>query len=62
MVKTGDQVILEDPLFANVQGKVTQIDFRKERARVDFVFDKNPCHTWVSLDAVRSLTKPEEEN
>ena len=60
--REGDEVVLEDPLFNGCQGRVTRIDYRKERARVDFVFDKNPCHTWVSLDIVRSVTKPEEEN
>ena len=53
VVKAGDQVTLEDPLFANVQGKITQIDFRKERARVDFTFRGNACHTWISLEDVK---------
>ena len=55
VVKTGDEVRLEDPLFANVQGKVTQIDFRKERARVDFVFRGNACHTWIALEEVKRV-------
>ena len=53
IVKVGDQVTLEDPLFANSQGKVTQVDYRKERARVDFVFRGNACHTWVALEDVK---------
>ena len=53
VVKTGDEVKLEDPLFANVQGKVTRVDWRKERARVDFVFRGNACHTWVALDDIK---------
>lgn len=55
IVKTGDEVKLEDPLFANVEGKVTQVDFRKERARVDFVFKGNACHTWVALEGVKRV-------
>jgi len=61
LCREGDDVVLDEPLFRGVQGKVTKIDFRKERARVDFVFEKNPCHVWVSIDNVKSLTKPEEE-
>jgi len=55
IVKVGDQVTLEDPLFANSQGKVTQVDYRKERARVDFVFRGNACHTWVALEEVKRV-------
>ena len=55
VVKTGDEVRLEDPLFANVEGRVTQIDFRKERARVDFVFRGNTCHTWIALEEVKKV-------
>ena len=58
--REGDEVVLEDPLFRGCQGKITKIDWRKERARVDFVFEKNPCHAWISLDNVHSLAKPEE--
>ncbi len=53
VVNAGDEVVLEDPLFAGSSGKVTQIDYRKERARVDFVFRGNACHTWVSLEDVK---------
>ena len=53
IVKAGDEVVLEDPLFAGSRGKVTKIDYRKERARVDFIFEGTACHTWVSLDGVR---------
>lgn len=59
--RNGDEVVLEDPLFRGCQGKITKIDYRKERARVDFIFEKNPCHAWVSLEDVKSLAKPEGE-
>lgn len=59
--KIGEEVTLEDPLFNGCKGKVTRIDYRKERARVDFVFDGMACHTWISLDSVKSERKPEEE-
>lgn len=54
IVKTGEKVTLADPLFAGNQGEVTRIDYRKERARVDFTFRGNACHTWVSLDDINS--------
>ena len=40
---------------------MTEIDYRKERAKVEFVFDKNSCSTWVALDEVKHLRKAEEE-
>lgn len=58
--RVGEEVQLEDPLFNGCRGRVTQIDYRKERARVDFVFDEIACHTWVSLDSVKGEGKPEE--
>ena len=57
----GDDVMLEDPLFAGCQGRVIGIDYRKERAKVEFVFDKNSCSTWVSLEDVKRLQKTEGE-
>ena len=59
--RIGDDVTLEDPLFSGCQGEVTEIDYRKERAKVEFVFDKNSCSTWVALDEVKHLRKAEEE-
>ena len=58
--KVGDQVLLEDPLFAGCQGKVTEIDYRKERAKVEFVFDEHSISSWISLDLVKPEKKTEE--
>ena len=55
--RIGEQVILEDSLFNGCQGRITRIDWRKERARVDFVFDQMDCHTWISLDGIRAEKK-----
>ena len=54
IVRIGETVTLDDPLFASSQGTVTRIDYRKERARVDFMFEGNACHTWVALEDVRN--------
>jgi len=56
-VEVGEVVQLEDPLFASVKGRVTKLDRRKERARVDFVFNGSPCYTWVALEAVKTERK-----
>ena len=53
MVKVGERVRLEDPLFENSEGVITKIDFRKERARVDFRFEGHECHVWVAVDGIR---------
>ena len=60
MVKIGEDVTLDDPLFAGNRGKVTRIDYRKERARVDFTFRGNECHTWVALEDVKKTSGPEK--
>ena len=59
--RLGDEVTLEDPLFSGCEGKVTAIDYRKERAKVAFVFDNAKREIWVSLDEVKHLSAPEGE-
>ena len=55
MVKVGEKIRMEDPLFAGSEGVVTKIDYRKERARIDFKFDGNDCHAWVAVEDVRKI-------
>ena len=57
----GDEVALTDPLFSGSEGKVVAIDYRKERAKVAFVFDNTKREIWVSLDEVKHLSAPEGE-
>lgn len=59
--RLGDEITLEDPLFSGCQGKVTEIDYRKERAKVEFMFDQNSCSTWISVEDVKHLHKTGEE-
>ena len=59
--RIGDDVKLEDSLFSECQGRVVEIDCRKERAKVEFVFDRNSCRTWVSLEDVKRLHQTEGE-
>ena len=57
----GDNVTLEDPLFSGCEGRVTTVDYRKERAKVEFVFDNAKRDIWVSLAEVIHLPAPEGE-
>ena len=57
----GDEVTLEDSLFSGCEGRVAEIDFRKERAKVEFVFEHTKRDIWVSLDSVKHLRKAEGE-
>ena len=57
----GEEVTLEDPLFSACEGRVVSIDYRKERAKVSFVFDNIKREIWVSLDEVKHLSVPEGE-
>ncbi len=55
MVKIGETVRLEDPLFEGSEGVVTKIDYRKERARVDFRFEGNDCHVWIAVEGIKPV-------
>ena len=46
--KEGDQVCIEDPLFKGCNGKITRMDYKKQRARVEFEFAGEQCSTWVA--------------
>ena len=60
MVKLGETVRLEDPLFEGSEGVVTKIDYRKERARVDFRFEGNDCHAWIAVDSIQTMKMEQE--
>lgn len=48
--KQGDKVYLSDPLFNGCNGKVTQVDYKKQRARVEFSFAGANCSTWIACE------------
>ena len=50
--KVGDEVRLDDPLFSSCKGRITKIDYRKQRMRVDYQFSGMDCFTWVGCDVV----------
>lgn len=50
--KVGDEVRMDDPLFNGCAGKITRIDYRKQRARVDYHFAGMDCFTWIAVDMI----------
>lgn len=50
--KIGNEVKLDDPLFNNCKGTITKIDYRKQRARVDYSFGGMDCYTWVACELI----------
>jgi len=48
--RQGDKVYLSDPLFNGCSGKVTQADYKKQRARVEFTFAGAKCYTWIACE------------
>ncbi len=50
--RVGDEIRLVDPLFRECSGRVTHLDYRKLRARVEFTLFGRPCATWVAVEAM----------
>lgn len=50
--KIGDRVRMDDSLFNGCNGRITQIDHRKQRARVDYQFAGMDCFTWIACDLI----------
>ena len=55
--KVGDEVRLDDPLFNGCAGKITQMDYRKQRARVDYHFAGMDCYTWIAVELIGNPEK-----
>lgn len=53
LVHEGETVKLLDPLFENNDGVITKIEYKKQRARVEFSFDNERWITWVAVDELR---------
>lgn len=52
--KIGDTVRLEEPLFAGCEGRITRIDYKKQRARVDYHFAGMSCYTWIACELINA--------
>ena len=53
VVREGEHVRMMDPLFQANHGVITRLDARKQRARVEFVFDGMTCSAWVAVNLLR---------
>ena len=53
LVHEGKQVRLLNPLFQNSHGVITEIDYKKQRARVEFTFDEERWIAWVAIEELR---------
>lgn len=60
LFKEGDAVRIADPLFNGCEGRVTQIDLRKQRARVDYKFANMDCFTWIACDLISRIEEKEK--
>ena len=52
VLKAGDKVRIEDPLFKGFEGEVLQMDRRKQRAQIKFKFDNTERTAWLACDIV----------
>jgi len=53
LVHEGGNVRLMDPLFEHNQGRITDIEYKKQRARVEFTFDGERWITWVAVSELK---------
>ena len=50
--KEGDNVRIDDPMWKGIKATITRIDYKKERARVEFNFAGTKCSTWVAISLI----------
>lgn len=53
MVREGEKVKLQNSLFENGHGKITEIEYKKQRARVEFSFADKRWAVWVAVNEQR---------
>ena len=52
VIHVGDTVFLEDELFPGQRGRILEIDYRKQRAKIEFSFMNTTCYSWVACDVI----------
>ena len=52
VLRTGDTVSVDDTLFDGCNGRIIKIDYRKQRANVEFLFAGINYHSWVACDVI----------
>ncbi len=59
--REGDIVTVDEPLFEGTLARITQMDHRKQRARLEYMFAGVTCHTWIACDMISRAASPREE-
>ena len=54
VIRVGDTVLFEDELFSGQKGRILEIDYRKQRAKIEFLFMNTTCYSWVACDVIVS--------
>ena len=53
LVHEGENVRILNPLFEDNRGIITDIEYKKQRARVEFTFDDERWVAWVAINEMR---------
>ncbi len=60
--RVGDEIRLDDPLFNGCVGRIAKIDYRKQRARVEYHFAGIDCFTWVAVEMIGDKERSPEKS
>lgn len=52
VLQIGETVTLSDKFFSGFEGKIIQIDYRKQRAKISFSFSEMCFSTWVACNII----------
>ncbi len=57
LIRVGDKVEILDPIFNRCKGSVLHLDYRKQRANIEFAFSGMIFHSWVACDILYPQTR-----
>lgn len=57
IIQIGDVIHIDDPLFAECNAVVRQIDYRKKRAKIELKLFNANCFCWVACDVINTNGK-----
>ena len=57
IIQIGDVIHIDDPLFAECNGVVRHIDYRKKRAKIELQLFNANCFCWVACDVINTNGK-----
>ena len=57
--RVGESVCISNTLFDGCDAKITRIDHRNQRARIEYKFAGMQCFTWIACDMISE--KPSDE-